>query len=202
MRWFGPCIKSWAKGPYIMLGHKRDCQNISRMHWEWLQIFIMLPGIALVIIPALILLFTLYSGYSPRSLSFTPALFWLALLAVSLGLTLILWTGSLLKKIGMGTPASWDPPQKLVVLGPYRYVRNPMTIGEGLILLAEAMFLQSWPIAVWMVFLLTANGVYFRLVEEEDLKNRFGNRYLKYKANVPRWIPRLKPWRPTGHVSQ
>jgi protein-S-isoprenylcysteine O-methyltransferase Ste14 len=98
-------------------------------------------------------------------------------------------------KVGQGTPAPWDPPKKLVVRGPYRYVRNPMITGALLLLLAEAMLLQSWPIAIWLVLFFIGNSVYFPLVEEKGLEKRFGDAYRKYKANVPRWIPRLRAWK-------
>src|SRR5256714_14170355 len=45
--------------------------------------------------------------------------------------------------VGKGTPAPFDPPRKLVIAGPYRWVRNPMYIGAGLVLLGAAMFYGS-----------------------------------------------------------
>jgi protein-S-isoprenylcysteine O-methyltransferase Ste14 len=42
------------------------------------------------------------------------------------------------------------------------------------------------------------NHVYFILSEEPGLEKRFGQEYLEYKKNVPRWIPRLKPWNQGG----
>jgi protein-S-isoprenylcysteine O-methyltransferase Ste14 len=99
-------------------------------------------------------------------------------------------------KFGDGTPAPWDPPQKLVIRGPYRHVRNPMITGVLLMLLAEALWFQSWPLALWMLIFFLGNFVYFPLVEEKGLEKRFGNDYREYKAHVPRWIPRLHPWYP------
>ena len=185
-----------------MLSREKHYRKIPRMHWGLLKTIIVLPGTALVFIPALILLLTRNSIFAPRLISFTQDLSWLALLIASIGLTLTALTGSLFIKFGRGTPAPWDPPKKLVILGPYRYVRNPMITGALLILLSEAIFFQSWPIAVWMMLFFTANGFYFHLVEEKGLEKRFGNEYLNYKAHVPRWIPRFKPWGPTSHDSQ
>ena len=194
-------IKFWQKG-YIMLIREKHYRKTASMHWGLPKTIIVLPGTALVFIPALVLLFTRNSRFAPQLVSFTQALFWPALLAASIGLTLTVWTGSLFIKFGRGTPAPWDPPKRLVVRGPYRYVRNPMITGGLLILLSEAIFFQSLPIALWMMLFLIANGLYFHFVEEEGLKQRFGNEYLDYKAHVPRWIPHLKPWRPASYNSQ
>jgi protein-S-isoprenylcysteine O-methyltransferase Ste14 len=70
-----------------------------------------------------------------------------------------------------------------------------MITGVLLMLSAEALLLQSWPIAAWMMLFFIGNAIYFPLVEEKGLEKRFGNEYRDYKANVPRWIPRLRPWR-------
>jgi len=103
------------------------------------------------------------------------------------------WTVKLLTKYGEGTPAPWDPPRKLVIMGPYRYSRNPMITGALLVLLAEALLFHSWPITAWMLLFFAGNAIYFPLVEEKGLEKRFEDEYLKYKARVPRWLPRLRP---------
>ena len=51
------------------------------------------------------------------------------------------------------------------------------------------------PLAAWLAVFFTANAIYFPLSEEPGLARRFGEDYTRYKANVPRWLPRLKPWR-------
>ena len=105
-----------------------------------------------------------------------------------------IWTITLFLKFGKGTPAPWDPPKKLVVRGSYCYVRNPMIISVILMLLAEALLFQSWPIAGWLVVFFIGNSIYFPLVEEKSLEKRFGDDYREYKAHVHRWIPRLRAW--------
>ena len=157
---------------------------------------IVLPGTALVFVPAIILTLADNSGASFHLASPDQILFWLALLPAGVGLGLAFWTVSLFKKFGRGTPAPWDPPERLVIRGPYRHVRNPMITSALLILFAEALLFRSWPIAVWMVFFFIGNTIYFRLIEEKGLEERFGNDYREYKARVPRWIPRIKPWNP------
>ena len=75
-----------------------------------------------------------------------------------------------------------------------------MISGVLLVLLAEALLFQSWPITAWMILFFAGNAIYFPLVEEKGLEKRFGDEYLKYKARVPRWIPRLRPWEKSENV--
>jgi protein-S-isoprenylcysteine O-methyltransferase Ste14 len=164
------------------------------MNWGLLRTIIVLPGTVLVFIPAIILLLNKDSRFPPKLITPSQISFWLALLAASIGVALCFWTLKLFTKYGEGTPAPWDPPRKLVIIGPYRYSRNPMITGALLLLLAEALLFHSWPIAAWMILFFVGNAIYFPLVEEKGLEKRFGNEYLKYKARVPRWIPRLRPW--------
>ena len=97
---------------------------------------------------------------------------------------------------GRGTLAPWDPPRALVVRGPYRYVRNPMISGVLLVLFGEAAVLLSAAHAIWAIVFLALNLVYIPLVEEPQLARRFGAPYLEYCRNVPRVVPRLRPWTP------
>jgi protein-S-isoprenylcysteine O-methyltransferase Ste14 len=113
---------------------------------------------------------------------------------VAAGLALVIWTVTLFARLGKGTLAPWDPTAQLVVAGPYRHVRNPMISGVLAILLGEAALFASLPLLVWFGSVLLANAAYFPLVEEPDLRQRFGDDYETYSANVPRWLPRLRPW--------
>ena len=100
---------------------------------------------------------------------------------------------------GKGTLAPWDPPRRFVVSGPYRFVRNPMISGIIFLLFGEALLLRSVPHAGWAVLCAALNLTYIPLVEEPQLKRRFGAPYEEYSRNVPRFVPRLTPWRqPTG----
>lgn len=93
-----------------------------------------------------------------------------------------------------GTLAPWDPPPRLVVKGAYRYVRNPMISGVIFVLLGEALVLRSLPHLLWMLVFSAVNLVYIPLSEEPGLERRFGDAYHRYRANVPRFVPRLTPW--------
>ena len=166
------------------------------MNWRLLKTIIALPGMALVFVPAIILAIANNTNFSHHFATPNRFLFWLALLPAGAGLGLAVWTVKLFMIFGEGTPAPWDPPQRLVIRGPYRHVRNPMITGVLFMLLAESMLFQSWPIAVWMGVFFLGNAIYFPLIEEKDLEKRFGDAYRQYRANVPRWIPRLRPWHP------
>ena len=91
---------------------------------------------------------------------------------------------------GAGTLAPWDPTQRLVAVGPYRFVRNPMISSVATVLAGLALVTGSWVLALWFLIFVAFNFAYFVLVEEPGLESRFGDPYREYKARVPRWIPR------------
>lgn len=163
---------------------------------------LILPGTALVFVPGILL--WIFDGTRYEAFWARPDMphFWIALACAAPALVLMVGTVRLFVTIGQGTPAPWDPPAKLVVRGPYRYVRNPMITGVVLFVLAEAMMLESPPIACWMAFFLVTNMIYFPLSEEPGLERRFGEDYRVYKAHVPRWIPRLTPWSPPENAAE
>jgi len=110
------------------------------------------------------------------------------------GFALFAWCVSLFARVGKGTLAPWDPTQRLVAIGPYRYVRNPMISGVVTMLIGEALFRGSRVLGIWAATFVAFNYVFFVVFEEPDLQRRFGEDYRRYKAAVPRWIPRRTPW--------
>lgn len=156
---------------------------------------IILPVNVLVFIPGFILWISPQSKFPPVLVTPGQVWFWLGLAAAFTGLTLIIWTATLFLKFGKGTPAPWNPPQKLVIRGPYRHVRNPMIIGVLLCLLAESILFQSWRLFGWMIIFFICNAVYFPRDEERRLQQKFGPAYLQYKEHVPRWTPRFTSWK-------
>lgn len=95
---------------------------------------------------------------------------------------------------GLGTPAPVFPTEHLVVKGFYRYVRNPMYVSVVAVLLGEALFLGSWGIAIYGACAWLVVHLFVIAYEEPTLRRTFGAEYEAYRANVPRWIPRLTPW--------
>jgi len=120
---------------------------------------------------------------------------WLPYLAgallILIGLTLFTWCVSLFARVGKGTLAPWDPTRKLVAVGPYRHMRNPMITGVAAILIGHALLRGSLVLSLWACAFVLINHVYFVLSEEPGLEKRFGDSYRTYKASVPRWIPRI-----------
>ncbi len=156
---------------------------------------VLLPGVVLVAVPALILL---RSPPPPVAPAVRGVLILAGLAAVAVGLSLGIPTTRMLFREGQGTLAPWDPTRKLVVLGVYRRVRNPMITGVFCILLGEAAAFASTSLLTWFVIFLVVNLIYIPLFEEPGLERRFGEEYREYKRNVPRWIPRPWPWSAGG----
>ena len=96
---------------------------------------------------------------------------------------------------GVGTPAPVFPTRHLVVTGLYRYVRNPMYVAVASAILGQGLLFGSIPVLeygsiVWFLFHL-----FVLFYEEPTLKASFGPEYEAFLREVPRWIPRLRPWR-------
>ena len=154
-----------------------------------------LPFVVVIVIP--LWLFNTFASVDTRWEGIAPETWgWLiaGALFVWIGLMLFVWCVNLFAVFGRGTLAPWDPTQKLVVIGPYRHVRNPMITSVAMMLIGQSMFWGSWVIGTWAGIFILINHIYFVLSEEPGLEKRFGDDYLNYKANVPRWIPRLRPW--------
>jgi protein-S-isoprenylcysteine O-methyltransferase Ste14 len=107
------------------------------------------------------------------------------------GGALALWCILAFAVIGKGTPAPFDPPRRLVIRGPYRYLRNPMYLGAALALLGAALFYRSLPLLGYVGgFLLVTHG-FVVWYEEPTLGRLFGAEYQAYRSGVRRWLPRI-----------
>src|SRR5262249_11288269 len=71
------------------------------------------------------------------------------MIMVMIAPAIALWCVFTFAFIGKGTPAPFDPPRKLVIRGPYRFVRNPMYIGAGMTLAGAALFYESLSISIY-----------------------------------------------------
>ncbi len=164
------------------------------MNAELIKAIVILPGTALVYIPGALLWTSAGTSADMVPAEIAGTRLWIGLVVAVIGLVIAVWTVRLFLTVGKGTPAPWAPPQRLVVRGPYRYVRNPMITGVLFMLAGESLILGSWPVAGWTLGFFLLNSLHFVLVEEPGLERRLGEDYRQYKANVPRWIPRLTPW--------
>jgi protein-S-isoprenylcysteine O-methyltransferase Ste14 len=93
--------------------------------------------------------------------------------------------------LGLGTPAPIAPPQHLVVTGLYRYVRNPMYVAVIAVILGQALLFGDWRLLVYGALFWLACHAFVVSFEEPTLERTFGADYETYRANVPRWIPRI-----------
>ena len=152
-----------------------------------------------MILPVTVLVLVPY-GVESRWTVRADAEFFAGIFLAAAGLFVLAVTASILFRIGNGTIAPWSPTSKLVVRGPYMYVRNPMILGVLSALLGESFIFHSMPLFEWLIVFFAVNNIYFLLSEEPGLAKKFGESYLQYKRNVPRWIPRLTPWDPNDHL--
>jgi len=148
------------------------------------------------------LLFTVFvpgtvAGYVPWRLRqdaapVTGAEEWAAITVIALGIAIYLHTAFWgFALIGGGTPAPIAPTKILVIKGLHRFVRNPMYIGVALIIGGQAWLFHSWHIAIYMACMLLTAHLFVIFYEEPTLRKQFGDEYARYRASVPRWIPKF-----------
>lgn len=151
---------------------------------------LLLPFVVVVVVPAWVL-----SSLTDRDMRWTatPLVHTghiVGALLLLAGLGLVTWCIVLFARVGRGTLAPWDPTRRLVTVGPYQHVRNPMISGVAAMLLGLTLVSGSALLAGWWAVFIAVNHVYFLTMEEPGLERRFGVAYREYKAKVPRWVPR------------
>ena len=140
---------------------------------------VVVPGTGGIYLPWLILT---RGGASP-----TPVA-WPAVIAIGVGL--YLWCLWVFAVVGRGTPGPWDPPRRLVAVGPYRWVRNPIYLAALLIVPGEAWLFGSTALLLYAVVVAVAFHLLVIAYEEPTLRAQFGEHYEAYRRTVSRWIPR------------
>ena len=108
-----------------------------------------------------------------------------------LGLTVLLWCVRDFYVLGKGTLAPWDPPKNMVVVGLYRYVRNPMYIGVLGTVVGWSMIAGSPLMAAYAATVAIAFHLRVIFYEEPTLARMFGDEWTRYCNSVNRWWPRL-----------
>ena len=124
----------------------------------------------------------------------------LALVLLVMISALGIWAAVTMSRIGLGTPLPLDHAKRLVVSGPYAYVRNPMAvsgIGQGF---AVALLLGSPIVVLYALIGSLIWQLVFRPLEESDLLGRFGEQYEEYHREVKCWIPRVTPYHNDGAI--
>jgi protein-S-isoprenylcysteine O-methyltransferase Ste14 len=115
-----------------------------------------------------------------------------AIAVIAMGIAIYLYTAFWgFAVLGGGTPAPIAPTKILVVRGLHRFVRNPMYLGVALIIGGQAWLFHSFHIAIYMVCMLLTAHLFVVFYEEPTLHKQFGEQYDRYRATVPRWIPKF-----------
>lgn len=153
----------------------------------------LLPFIVVVIVPRTLLARDALDGIVMSDVAVTLGRVAGAVVFAA-GFALFTWCVLLFARVGRGTLAPWDPTRRLVIVGPYRHVRNPMITAVGTMLAGEMLFFHSARIGGWLLLFVAINHAYFLLLEEPGLDARFGEEYERYRLNVPRWLPRRAGW--------
>lgn len=153
--------------------------------------FLAAPGVVAGLIP-----WTVTHWQSDhRSVGWLPVRLFGLLLLVA-GLTLLVVCFARFVAEGHGTPAPVAPTDELVVGGAYRYVRNPMYVAVIASIAGQALLFVSWPLLAYAAGAWAVMAAFVRYYEEPTLARTHGARFSRYRAAVPAWLPRLRPWQP------
>lgn len=143
--------------------------------------FLVLPGVVAGLVPVLI------ASVDTQRRGGTA----MGFAVLALGAVLLLWCVRDFYVAGKGTLAPWDPPKHLVVVGLYRFVRNPMYIAVLTVVLGWTLVFGSMWLVLYMVALAIGFHLRVRCYEEPRLRQQFQAEWSAYFKAVPRWLPRL-----------
>ena len=173
-----------------MIGERRSLADFSRLGLViavlvravlWSTLFI---GFVLMFVPASILAAAGIRAPNPFG-SWQIAGLGLGLIGMVLAVTCI----AVFAFVGRGTPAPFDPPRRLVAVGPYRLIRNPMYVGAWLLIVGLALFYRSGGMALYAIVFLAIAHAFVVAYEEPMLRRTFGPQYLDYCQTTGRWWP-------------
>jgi protein-S-isoprenylcysteine O-methyltransferase Ste14 len=152
--------------------------------------FIVGPGVVAGLVPWLI------SGWQVRGPMSPFAIVRIAIGGLLLVLAIVVLVRAFARFVmeGRGTPAPIAPPERLVVGGEYRFVRNPMYVALIMAVLGQAMIFGSLGLLVYALGMWAITTAFVRWYEEPVLLKRYGDEYERYRQAVRAWVPRLHPW--------
>jgi protein-S-isoprenylcysteine O-methyltransferase Ste14 len=155
--------------------------------------FVVGPGIVVGLVPWL-----LTGGWQVRE----PLPYWapmrlIGVMLLTAGLIALIQAFWRFVVEGLGTPVPVAAPDRLVVGGLYRYVRNPMYVAALAIIVGQALALGQLGLLLYAAVLWLITAAFVRFYEEPTLTRRFGADYEAYRRAVPAWWPRLRPWKPS-----
>ena len=152
--------------------------------------FIVAPGAAVGLLPWLISRWVMLPPFFAA-----PSVRWLGVSLIALGLLPIIDSFRRFALEGLGTPAPVAAPTLLIVTGFYRHVRNPMYVGVVAMVVGQALLFANVALLVYAAVLWVVFHLFVTAYEEPALRRQFGADYEAFARHVPRWIPRLTPWR-------
>ena len=147
-------------------------------------------GLCLAVIPLVI---AAVEARWDLALEFPPAVRFAGIGLFAAASALALWSAISMSTRGEGTPLPSAMPRRLVISGPYRYVRNPMAITGITQGVAVGLVLGSWLVVVYALCGSLVWNWVVRPLEEADLEQRFGAEFTAYRERVNCWIPRVRP---------
>ncbi len=156
--------------------------------------FLVAPGVVVGLIPWLL------TGWQMRE----PLPYWAPMRVIG-GILLVAGLIVLVQAFvrfvveGFGTPAPVAAPERLVVGGVYRHVRNPMYVAVLAAIVGQALLLGQLSLLLYVAVAWLVVAAFVRFYEEPTLTRRFGADYEAYRRAVPAWWPRLRPWKPSEH---
>jgi protein-S-isoprenylcysteine O-methyltransferase Ste14 len=154
------------------------CMNLIKT----LIFLLFVPGTVLVAVPRWIAHRTRSRKIDLGPVRYAAIVFWLT------GAALMLSSFWQFITRGRGTPAPVDPPEELVVSGPYRYTRNPQYAGGILFMVGHLLWTGAVSLLPYMAAVTAAFHTFIILYEEPNLEQRFGGAFRWYKRKVPRWF--------------
>lgn len=143
--------------------------------------FLLLPGVFAGVVP-----YWIASADPWRCSGWTLGAF-----VMGCGAFVLLWCVRDFYVAGKGTLAPWQPPKRLVVIGLYRYSRNPMYLGVLTVVIGWAIFMGSPLLCCYLLVVALAFHTSVVFYEEPILSRQFAEEWQSYAARVPRWVPRL-----------
>lgn len=146
--------------------------------------FLLLPGIVALLVPPI------FAALDPWKADRE----WIGVPVILLGATILILCVRDFYVSGKGTLAPWDPPRRLVVVGLYRFVRNPMYIGVIVLVFGWSLLFASLLLSLYTVIIAVGFHLRVLLHEEPWLRRQFGDDWSEYHENVRRWLPRTRPW--------
>jgi protein-S-isoprenylcysteine O-methyltransferase Ste14 len=144
--------------------------------------FAVAPGVAAGLVPWLL------TGWDAHAMPL--ALRVLGALVTAAGAAFLVQAFARFVVEGLGTPAPVAPPERLVVGGIYRWVRNPMYVAVIATILGQALLLGRWVLLEWALVFWALTAAFVHWYEEPNLRRRFGADYEDYLRSVPGWLPR------------